>query len=305
MHFFSKAAGVAALAAICGAACGKVGKLTTALGSPDEKQCESAAKALGALGPKAASAAQAMLDVVVKQRRRFGSSCWMTVVDELPKLGPDATSLLLTALGDKRRSDAAYVLASIGAPVLTKVTAALAAPTTAEGAATAIGLMGKAGAPALPKLREARDANLISHAQFLSAISWLRVDETVPDFAAALGSWDPEVRSMAAQALKDFVARSPEAVSALARVLVSGDDRLRSAAARSLVEAGPMAVGAVPWLVRALQDPLPIVRASAAATLANIGPDAGGALAELRSAADRGLIPGYVTPSAVRKTPSR
>ena len=194
-----------ALAAMSGAACsGRVSQLTAELGSADEKTCESATKALGALGPGAAEAASAMLDVIVKQRRGLGPTCWMTVVDELPKLGPSVTSLLLTALGDQRAQDAAYVLASMGPSVLPAVTGALVAPTTAEGAAAAIAMLGPAGAPALPQLRQARRSNVLSEPRFLATISWSRSDETVADFVAALSSLDPEVRAMAARALKDF-----------------------------------------------------------------------------------------------------
>jgi len=94
-------------------------------------------------------------------------------------------------------------------------------------------------------------------------------------------------------------------VAALARALESQDDELRSTAVHALTEAGPAGAMAVPSLIKSLQDPVPAVRSGAAAVLANIGPAAGAALPDLRLAADRGLIPGFVAQSAIRNIQSR
>ena len=240
--------GAAVLAATSGVACSgdEVGRLTPALSSGNAQQCESAAKALGALGPRAAAAAPAMLDVVVKQRRAKGATCWMIVADELPKIGPAAMSLLLAALGDQRAEDAAYVLSGMGAAALPTLSKALAEPKSAEGAASAIAFLGRAGAPALPALREAHKKGRLTEEKFLACISWFRSAETVPDLAAALRSGDIEVRWMALRALEDFVAKSPDAVKAVSFALQDASPEIRNHALVALSKAGPAASSAVP-----------------------------------------------------------
>jgi hypothetical protein len=229
------------------AACGdKVGRLTQELSSGDDAECASAAKALGALGPSAASAAQAMFDVVVKQRRANGPTCWMSVVNELPKLGPAATSLLITALGGQRSEDAEYVLGAMGASALSALSKALADPKAVDSAVSAIGLLGRAGLPALADLREAYKKRRITERRFLAAISWFRSEQTVPDFAAALRSNDIEVRWMAARALADIAAESPKAVQALAFALQDESPEIRNHTLTALSKAGPAASSALP-----------------------------------------------------------
>jgi hypothetical protein len=231
-------------------ACGdKVTRLTQALSSGNDKECESAAKELGAIGAGAASAAPAMFEVVVKQRRssRPGSPmCWMTVVNEFPKLGPAATSLLITALGDQRAEDAEYVLGAMGAAALPALSKALADPKTVDRAVAAIGLLGRAGTPALADLREAYKKRRITERRFVAAISWFRSEQAVPDFAAALRSEDIEVRWMAARALGDFVAKSPEAVRALSFALQDESPEIRNHTLDALSRAGPAASAALP-----------------------------------------------------------
>ena len=240
-------AGAGIVAATLSAACGdKVGRLTAELSSGTDQQCEAAAKALGAIGAPAASAAPAMLDVVVKQRRAASRTCWTTVVSELPRLGPAATSLLLTALGDKRAEDAAYVLTSMGAPGLPTLSKALTDPKSADNASAAIALLGRAGTPALGDLRKARKNGVITEKKFLATISWFKSAETVPDFAAALHSKDIEVRWMATRALADFAPKSPEAVKALAFALQDESPEIRNHAVVALGKAGPAASPALP-----------------------------------------------------------
>ncbi len=212
----------------------------------NDRQCESAARALGKLGPSAASAAPALLDVVVKQRRAPGRTCWPAAVDELPKLGPVATDLLLAALGDKRAEDAAYVLASMGKAGLPTLAVALAEPSKADGAAEAIAFLGRAGAPALGELRAARKSGRLAEKKFLATISWFRSKDTVPDFGAALHSTDVEVRWMATRALADFAPESPDAVKALAFALQDSSAEIRNYAVTALTKAGPAASSAVP-----------------------------------------------------------
>jgi len=228
-------------------ACGdKVAGLTQELSSGTDQECAAAAKALGKIGPPAASAAPAMLDVVVKQRRAKGPTCWTTVVDELPKLGPAATSLLLTALGDKRGEDAAHVLSSMGAAALPTLSQALADPKSADEAASTIAFLGRAGAPALTALRDARKNGRLTEKKFLACISWFKSAETAPDFAAALRSGDIEVRWMALRALEDVAAQSPDAVKALAFALQDASPEIRNHALVALSKAGPAASAAVP-----------------------------------------------------------
>lgn len=238
----------AVLAAMAGVACSgdEVGRLSQAMSGGNAQECESAAKALGAMGPAAGGAAPAMLDVVVKQRRVKGATCWTTVVDELPKLGPAATSLLLTALGDHRAEDAAYVLSSMGVSALPTLTKALDRPASAEGAASAIAFLGRAGAPTLGALRRAHKDGRLTERKFLASISWFASAETVPDFTAALRSGDVEVRWMATRALEDFVAESPEAVRALSLALQDASPEIRNYALAALSKAGPAARSAVP-----------------------------------------------------------
>jgi HEAT repeat protein len=213
-----------------------------------------------------------MLDVVVKQRRAAGPTCWTTVVDELPKLGPTAMSLLLTALGDKRADDAAYVLANMGASGLPTLSKALAEPKSADGAAAAIAFLGRGGTPALADLRDARKSGRITEKKFLATISWFRSDKTVPDFAAVLRSKDVEMRWMATRALADFAAQSPEAVKALAF---------------------------------ALEDESPEIRNHAIVALSNAGPAASPALPAVRLAAERRLISGGLARSAIARMQPR
>lgn len=266
-------AGAGLLAATLGVACGdEVGGLTQALSSGTDQECVSAAKALGAIGSRAASAAPAMLDVVVRQRRAGSLTCWTTVVNELPKLGPAATSLLLTALGDKRADDAAYVLGGMGASGLPTLSKALTDPKSADNASAAIALLGRAGTPALGDLRKARKNGLITEKKFLATISWFKSAETVPDFAAALHSKDIEVRWMATRALADFAAKSPEAVKALAL---------------------------------ALQDESPEIRNHAVVALGNAGPAASPALPAVRLAAERRMISGGMARSAIARMQPR
>lgn len=254
-------------------ACGdEVAGLTAELSSGTDQECAEAAKALGKIGPPAASAAPAMLDVVVKQRRGKGPTCWTTVVDELPKLGPAATSLLLTALGDKRAEDAAHILATMGAAGLPTLSKALADPKSADGAAATIAFLGRGGTPALADLRDARKSGRITEHKFLATISWFRSDKTVPDFAAALRSKDVEVRWMATRALADFAAQSPEAVKALAF---------------------------------ALEDASPEIRNHAIVALANAGPAASSALPAIRLAADRRMISGGMARNAIARMQPR
>ena len=235
------------VAATLTVACGdKVAGLTQELSSGTDQECAAAAKALGKIGPPAASAAPAMLDVVVKQRRAKGPTCWTTVVDELPKLGPAATSLLLTALGDKRGEDAAHVLSSMGAAALPTLSQALADPKSADEAASTIAFLGRAGAPALTALRDARKNGRLTEKKFLACISWFKSAETAPDFAAALRSGDIEVRWMALRALEDVAAQSPDAVKALAFALQDASPEIRNHALVALSKAGPAASAAVP-----------------------------------------------------------
>ena len=216
------------------------------MSSGTDQECAEAAKALGKIGPPAGSAAPAMLDVVVKQRRGKGPTCWTTVVDELPKLGPAATSLLLTALGDKRAEDAAHVLVSMGASGLPTLSKALAEPKSADVAAEAIAFLGRAGAPALGELRAARKKGRLTEKKFLATISWFRSKDTAPDFVAALHSTDIEVRWMATRALADFAAESPEAVKGLAFALQDSSSEIRNFAVAALSKAGPAASSALP-----------------------------------------------------------
>jgi hypothetical protein len=239
--------GAAVLLATLGIGCGdKVARLTSALSAGDDKECVSAAKGLGAIGPGAASAASAMLDVVVKQRRTKGATCWQTVVDELPKLGPSATSVLITALGDHRAEDAAFVVAGMGAPAVLELSRALADPKKVDGVVAAIAYLGPAGAPALPDLRVAHKKKLITQRRFLASISWFKTTDTVPDFAAAMRSEDIEVRWMATRALADFAAKSPEAVEALSIALQDSSPEIRNHALTALSKAGPAASSALP-----------------------------------------------------------
>jgi hypothetical protein len=269
MGFTKALAGGVLVAATISAACGdSVGSLTAQLSGGTDQQCEAAAKALGTIGPPAGTAAPAMLDVVVKQRRAVGRNCWTTVVNELPKLGPAATSLLLTALGDKRADDAAYVLAGMGPSALPTLSKALAEPTSTDGATAAIAVLGPAGTPALADLRDAHKGGRITEKKFLATISWFKSVETVPDFVAALRSTDIEVRWMAMRALADFAAKSPAAVTALAF---------------------------------ALQDESPEIRNHAVVALRNAGPAASSALPAVRLAAERRLISGGLARSAIAR----
>jgi HEAT repeat protein len=244
----------ASLSGTLAVACGdKVAGLTSELSGGNDKQCESAAKALGALGSQAASAAPAMFDVVVKQRKAPGTTCWMTVVAELPKLGPAATSLLLTALGDHRAEDAGHVLASMGASGVTTLSTALADPKKADGAAEAIAFLGRPGAPALGALRDAHKGGRLTEKKFLATISWFKSVDTVPDFAAALRSKDVEVRWMATRALADFVTTSPDAVKALALALEDDSAEIRNHAVAALSKGGPAASPALPEIRRAAE----------------------------------------------------
>lgn len=229
------------------AACGdKVARLTQDLGSGNDQQCQVAARALGAIGPGAASAAPAMFDVIVKQRRVPGRTCWTTTAEELPKLGEAATSLLLTALGDGRAEDAGAVLAGMGASALPVLSKALADPNKVDGAVATISVLGPAAAPVLPHLREAHKSRRITERRFLASISWFRSEQTVPDFAAALRSADIEVRWMATRALGEFAPRSPQAVKALAFALQDASAEIRNEALSALSSAGPAARPALP-----------------------------------------------------------
>lgn len=194
-----------------------------------------------------------MLDVVVKQRRTSGRTCWRTVVDQLPRLGDAATSLLLTALGDHRAEDAGHVLASMGDAGLATLSAALADPKKAENTAETIAFLGRPGAPTLRALREARVAGRLTEKKFLATISWFRTDDTVPDFAEAMRSKDIEVRWMATRALADFAVRSREAVRALASALEDDSAEIRNYAVVALSKAGPAASSALPDVRRAAE----------------------------------------------------
>jgi HEAT repeat protein len=248
----------ALMAATLGAACGdKVARLTHDLTSGDDQVCQSAARALGAIGPDAASAAPAMFEVIVTQRRAPGRTCWTTVVDELPKLGTAAAaSILLTALGDKRAEDAGYVLAGMGASALPVLSKALGDPKAVDGAIDVIAVLATTAAPLLGDLREARKSRRLSERRFVISISWFRSEQTVPDFAAALRSEDIEVRWAAVRALGDFAARSSQAVKALAFALQDDSAEIRNEALEVLSRAGPAA-----------RPALPAVRAAAARRL--------------------------------------
>ena len=238
---------VTLVAAMLGVVCGdKLARLTHDLSSGDDQQCQSAAKGLGAMGPGAASAAPAMFDVIVKQRKAPGRTCWTTAVIELPKLGTAAASVLLTGLGDQRAEDAGSVLTSMGASALPVLSKALQDPKTVDGAVATIGLLGPTAMPVLGDLREAHKSGRLTERRFLASINWFRSEQTVPDFAAALHSRDIEVRWLATRALGEFAPRSPQAVKALAFALQDASAEIRNEALSALSNAGPAAGPAVP-----------------------------------------------------------
>jgi HEAT repeat protein len=125
-------------------------------------------------------------------------------------------------------------------------------------AATSLGGMGKAAAPALPDLAELREVQLKDATQG-NAATW------------------------ALQQIRR--GKTPPAVSDLIEVLgKQGSAALRAEAAFDLGQHGPKAREAVPALLKALEDRDADVRASAAHALGAIGPEAKAALPRLREA---------------------
>ena len=141
-------------------------------------------------------------------------------------------------------------------------------------AAWALGRVGPASAPAVPRLAEvAADTARLVDPRWSAVVAIGRLGPmcaaAVPTLLALLADADPDMREASARSL-GAIDHGPEVVSALERALADGDQLVRDAAAVGLGEIGAAAARAVPALEVLTVDDWPAVRTSAREALARI-----------------------------------
>jgi HEAT repeat protein len=239
--------------------------LGTALHDEDAKVRESAAHAIGLMGPEALPSLVGMLLHEDKYVRRH--AVWA-----LGKLGPLARPALGDLCQSLKDSD----------------------PRTASGAAQAIGAMGADGAEAVPQLAEAmRGTNIVLCRLASKALSQIG-PPALATLIAHLQHADPFVRGESALAIGWMGAAARSAVPFLARVVRGPDSALvRTPAPPSItppvIELPSSGTLTPPQVIDGGDVSADVnCRAFAAQALGRIGSAAAGALTDLRDAATYG-----------------
>jgi HEAT repeat protein len=266
----------------------RVQTLLTALGDDDKAVRESAAQALGRIGPAA-------MPTLITNLTDTNAQIRGAAAEALGRFGPtaaDAVPALITALSDGDiwgRWNAAQALGQIGRTAADAVPALITALTDADSevrasAAQALGQIGPTEAEAMPvlitALSDADSEVRASAAQALGRIEPAAAD-AVPALIIVLGDTDKKVRWFAARALGWIGPAATDAVPALITALNGADGRDRWFAAEALGQIGPATADVVPALITALSDADSEVRASAAEALRQIGPTAADAVPAL------------------------
>src|SRR6266545_2450435 len=242
--------------------------LVAALHDDDAKVRETAAHAIGLMGPEALSALVGMLCHDDKYVRRH--AVW-----SLGKLGPLARPALADLCHSLKDPD----------------------PRTASGAAQALGAMGADGADAVPQLAEAmRGTNIVLCRLASKALSQIG-PPALATLIAHLQHADPFVRGESALAIGWMGAAARSAVPFLARVVRGPESALlRTPAPPSITPptiSPPNSGALTPQQVGEPADVSADVncRVYAAQALGRIGPAAAGALTDLREAVTYGPDP--------------
>jgi HEAT repeat protein len=223
--------------------------LTDLLQDPAIGVRRSACEGLGAIGPPAAPAAPALIQVLIECDPPLRDDA----AEALGKIGADAVPLLLEKLPSDARAERAVFLA--------------------------LERMGPAAAPAIPVLSTAaKDGDRCDAASpALGSIG----PQAVPALLEALESPDWRVRWRAALALDQTGADQQVLVPVFVRLLRDDDSVVRQAAAGGLWHPGPAVGEAVPALIEALKDGAGYARRQAVDSLGFIGPEARSAVPAL------------------------
>lgn len=268
--------------------------LVAALRSADPSDRLKAAKDLGRLGWLAREAMPALVGALADDEQKVRE----TAAQAIGGMGPDALPALCDILRheDKYvRRHAVWALAKLG-PLARPATPDLCAalndidPRTASGAAQALGSMGADGGDAVPALAEAmRGTNIVLCRLAAKALSQIGAP-AIATLIAHLQHADPFVRGESALAIGWVGAPARAAVPFLARVVRGGDALTRTPPPLAHT---PSPGGAPSQTVTPPQIPEPTeqsaevsCRVFAAQALGRIGSAAAAALPDLRDAAD-------------------
>ncbi len=273
--------------------------LVAALRSAEPSERLRAAKDLGRLGWLAREAMPALVGALADDEQKVRE----TAAQAIGGMGPEALPALCDILrhDDKYvRRHAVWALAKLGPlarPAAPDLCAALndPDPRTASGAAQALGSMGADGADAVPALAEAmRGTNIVLCRLAAKALSQIG-PPAVATLIAHLQHADPFVRGESALAIGWVGAPARAAVPFLARVVRGGDPLLRTPAppAHTPPPGGPSSQTVTPPQIPESTEQTAEVscRVFAAQALGRIGAAAAGALHDLREAADYGPEP--------------
>jgi HEAT repeat protein len=218
-----------------------------------------AARALGRIGPAAASAAPALIGLLK---------------DDDETVRCQAAEALGRVGGEEGATVAALVdlLQDASAPVK-------------AAAARALGALKRAAAPAVPALvplLQDRDESVRAAAAEAVAQVGPLDTSAIGFLAEGLDSPDNVVRARTAEALGSIGEAAIEAAPALVEAMADGNDRVRAKAVKALGKIGESAAtAAVPGLVRALRDQDNWVSALAAETLGQMGESGDGTVRAL------------------------
>lgn len=246
---------------------------------------ERAARAIGRLGPDAASALPALLAAT---RAAGGAPVY---ADALAHVGPAALPALLDALQKGKPEESAWILKALrgfGAPAVPVLSEALKhdKPAVRAAAASTLGSMGRDAADAVnPIFVLTEDANPEVQAASLRALVALRADASrlKPLLQTALASQNADVRKAAAAGTAAFGGAAQLGVNGLLDLLDDEDAAGRLAAVQALGQLGAQAAPAVPALAAKLNDPA--LQSPAMEALGKIGPAAAPAVPRLLEAA--------------------
>ena len=262
-----------------------VPKLVALLKDNNPAVRERAARAIGRLGPEAASALPALLAAT---RAAGGAPAF---ADALAHTGPAALPALLDTLQKGKPDESAWILKALrgfGAPAVPVLSEALKHPSPAVRAAAAgtLGSMGRDAADAVnPIFVLTEDANSEVQAAALRALVALRADSSriKPLLQTALASPNADVRKAAAAGTAAFGGAAQLGVNGLLDLLDDEDAAGRVAAVQALGQLGAQAAPAVEALAAKLKDPA--LQSPATEALGKIGPAAAPAVPRLLEAA--------------------
>ncbi|MFH2201989.1 MAG: HEAT repeat domain-containing protein [Elusimicrobiota bacterium] len=271
--------------------------LITALREREEKIRQSSGLTLCQMGPSAADALPAFIEVLKKHRSevelyplwRFGAAGAPALIEATRDKSPEIRLLAFQSLAqlspvpeeavpsfivalhdtDQRIGDFAVIaIKDLGDQAVPALTAALRSPVQADSrsAAEALGFIGEPARKAIEPLREAllrhADAGVRKRAAFALGALDQKAKSAVPDLIAALE--DEPVRWWAAEALRKI---GPAAVPALTRMLHDDMNPLQFRAALMLTQLAPGHERIPVVLLSALQAEDPGVRYQSALAL--------------------------------------